>query len=283
MKNLKIKIFISSFIILFSFISLLSWGQDDDGDGEVIVKLKGGKIMIRALSSSPVEAGETINTTFAIENKTKKPLKLDVTYKVIPRFNKEDRKYKRVLKLPPESNRKFILKNKINRLAYQGGYNLHFQLRGPGIRKMLSTYFQVEDNHDEDEIPFQVINVGCYGNREDKRRLVIKNQDELDAFLKEDNPVLIEPCNETPPEINFEEDMLIAVFMGRKATGRYYIDIKKISKNENSQLVVSVIEYSPGYQCGVPEGETTPFEIIKLKKTDDEVIFLEKEITYSCN
>ncbi len=82
-----------------------------------------------------------------------------------------------------------------------------------------------------------------------------------------------------PPEIDFNEEMILVVFQGEKSTGGYGIEINKIVEKENA-IEVLVIETLPGYGCMVTEALTSPYHIVKLQKSTKEVIFkTEKEIT----
>ena len=72
--------------------------------------------------------------------------------------------------------------------------------------------------------------------------------------------------------INFNDEMIIAVFQGGHSSGGYSIKIKRINEKENS-VEVFVKETSPSPLSGVTDALTQPYHIVKTKRVDKEVIF----------
>jgi len=85
-----------------------------------------------------------------------------------------------------------------------------------------------------------------------------------------------------PSNVDFNENMVIAVFQGQKPTSGYEIEITKIIERDN-EIEVRVKETSPGPNCAADTVITSPHHIVELKKSNKTVKFIfEQEIVY-CN
>lgn len=84
-----------------------------------------------------------------------------------------------------------------------------------------------------------------------------------------------------PSLIDFNKEMVIAVFQGEKSTGGYSIEINRITEKEN-EIEVSVLETSPGPGCMVTKALTSPYHIVKLAKQIKEIKFNVTEMTNNC-
>ncbi len=74
------------------------------------------------------------------------------------------------------------------------------------------------------------------------------------------------------PNVNFNNEMVIAVFQGSRLTGGYNIEITKIIEEENF-VEVYVKETSPSPGDIVTQALTQPYHIVKTKRVDKKVIF----------
>lgn len=68
------------------------------------------------------------------------------------------------------------------------------------------------------------------------------------------------------PEVDFETEMIIAVFMGEQRTGGYSIDITRIIKEEE-EIVVQVKEKHPDPDLLVTMALTQPYHIVVVKSS----------------
>ena len=82
----------------------------------------------------------------------------------------------------------------------------------------------------------------------------------------------IQPKPEVP-KIDFDKNMVIAVFMGRKNTGGYAVEIAKIEEKE--KLVVTVKETSPRPDAMVTMALTAPYHVVVVPKTGKAVEFVD--------
>ena len=127
---------------------------------------------------------------------------------------------------------------------------------------------------DEGEIiEFETLAKGGYGRIEESVNLVIKNYEKWDSLWSKVYETRI-PKPELP-EVNFEEEMILAVFMGYHPTGGYSVSIENIIEKEE-RLIVEKKVVTPGPDDMVTNAITHPFHIVKTKKTDKEIVFCSK-------
>src|SRR3989338_11432264 len=125
------------------------------------------------------------------------------------------------------------------------------------------------------EIDFSVIKEGSYNNIDYKQEIVIKNSEKLDSLWYE----MFNDKN--IPNIDFDENMVIAVFMGEKNTGGYSIQVKKIIKQDN-KINVYFREFAPGKNCFVTQALTQPYQLVKLKDYNLPIKFIYDRVIREC-
>ncbi|NOY12070.1 MAG: protease complex subunit PrcB family protein [Archaeoglobi archaeon] len=126
---------------------------------------------------------------------------------------------------------------------------------------------------EENQVKFDVIGKGYFSNVAEKKYMVIRSTDEFRDFVNETGVIF------QPPDFN--TTMVIAVFMGERKTGGYEINIGKILE-EDGKLVVYVDLYEPSDTCLVTSVITSPFQVVKLKKFDGRVEFVETVREIKC-
>lgn len=124
------------------------------------------------------------------------------------------------------------------------------------------------------ELKFKTINRGFNSNQAAQNNYVIKSEEEWISILQKTNA-------ELPAPVDFDDEMILAVFQGEKPTGGYNIEIRKIVENENT-IEVLVSETSPGSKCMVTDALTSPFHIIRIQKSDKEVLFRTEKVVTAC-
>lgn len=77
------------------------------------------------------------------------------------------------------------------------------------------------------------------------------------------------------PDVDFSEQMVLAVVLGERPTGGYQVEISNITRNVNPTLVRAfVTETVPGSSCTVTQAITVPYHIIKVDVVDtDQIVF----------
>ena len=119
--------------------------------------------------------------------------------------------------------------------------------------------------------PADVIN-GTHGGYDTAKFLVIKEEETMHEVYNYLNR--IRKPGFKKPIVDFDEEMVIALFMGKKNAGGYNIAIDSINEYE-SHLEIIVSESTP--QENATMVITKPFYVCKIKRTDKEILFKKKE------
>jgi hypothetical protein len=132
---------------------------------------------------------------------------------------------------------------------------------------------------EETIIPFEVIHGGPFASVSAKKEMTAANQDD---YLKIMNEVYAN-LDQMPqiPEVDFTKNDVVAVFMGAKTTGGYSINVDKVIKRKDA-LTVAVNETSPAANCVVTQAITQPFQVIKIPKTKQKIVYVFKQRTNEC-
>lgn len=122
----------------------------------------------------------------------------------------------------------------------------------------------------QDTIPFQTITQDYYGGLIDSKFIVIedvKSLDEVyDLLSKGKSPKL------EAPKINFDNETIIALFLGEKTSGGYSISVEKVVNYKDS-IVVNYKTETPKKGEMVTSVMTQPYCIIKMPKTLKTIVF----------
>jgi len=115
---------------------------------------------------------------------------------------------------------------------------------------------------------FETISKGIYSKQVEKEYFVIKDKESLDELLdKIDGNTEIANIG-----INFSEEIVVGVFLGEKPTGGYEVEITDIlDQNDYIEFQIKINELGPEEM--VAQSITSPYHIIKVKKSDKEIVF----------
>jgi len=123
-------------------------------------------------------------------------------------------------------------------------------------------------------VPFETLaKDDNFHGREEKGDYVIKDAQTLANLYSEMYP----PCpipeeKPKPPQIDFDKQMVIAVFQGECSSGGYDIEIKSLTRN-NKGLEVLVRETRPSGEMMLTMVMTYPAHVIKTERYDGDVNF----------
>jgi len=141
---------------------------------------------------------------------------------------------------------------------------------------IVSAYFliiKLSDDSQYANVPFEIVSTGNYGGIKQKNNIIIKNQQELlDLWSKPSSELL---------EVDFETEMIIAIFMGEFGSGGYSTEIITLEEDVDN-LKVTIENTFPADNCYLPLIPTQPSHIIKTKKTDKEIKFKEINKIHKC-
>ena len=82
------------------------------------------------------------------------------------------------------------------------------------------------------------------------------------------------------PTIDFTKDSVLAVFAGEEPTAGYTIAVRAIT--ETNERMINIEIGAPGVTCGAAEVVTTPYQIIKVAKTDLPLAHKDAMVTTGC-
>lgn len=85
----------------------------------------------------------------------------------------------------------------------------------------------------------------------------------------------------SPPAIDFEGEMIVAVFQGPVPVGGHHIEIVEITENEED-VVVRVLDVSPGAACLVTQPISQADHVVRTARVDKPVVFQIEAVVRSC-
>ena len=129
------------------------------------------------------------------------------------------------------------------------------------------------------QIEFQTIEKGFFSGHKKAAYYVIENEDEWADIWNQHQRFRWPKI--PPPEVNFSETMIIAVFMGEFNTGGYGIEIKNIL-DMNESVLVKIEKTYPGRRCVVTLAVTEPFHIVRVERIEKKIEFYTYERIYEC-
>jgi len=118
---------------------------------------------------------------------------------------------------------------------------------------------------------FETIDKGEYCGHESSGEYVIKNVKNWENLWGQ--IISISFPKPEVPEINFEKDMVLGVFVGTIPTGGYSIEISKIVEKD-SCLEVYIQGKTPEMGDRVTMALTQPYHLVRTAKTDKEVKYI---------
>ena len=126
-------------------------------------------------------------------------------------------------------------------------------------------------------IPFLTIDKGYRSGIKERRFGIVISTEEEWERLWTLHKSTVSPAPKVPA-VDFQQEMIVAVFSGEKRTGGYGIEIRKIEEDrEKGQLRVFFLETEPPPRSMVIQAFTQPFHLVTLQTFDLTVDFLPEE------
>ncbi len=119
---------------------------------------------------------------------------------------------------------------------------------------------------EEGEVGFETLAQGFDSQIQEKCNFVLENEQELELIWHRAG-------QNSPPEVDFDEYKVIAVFSGEQPTGGYEIEVERIAETEGS-LRVYIQETSPDPSDMVTQALTYPYHIVRVAAIEKEVEFI---------
>lgn len=121
------------------------------------------------------------------------------------------------------------------------------------------------------QVPFTTVDKGFRsGLREGRFIVVVTAKEWRDLWGAHKTRVASVP---QAPEVDFQEEMVVGVFLGEKRTGGYGIEIKSVELDAGKQVRVLWAETSPAPGSMVAQALTQPYHIVRLKRQNLPVAF----------
>jgi len=120
----------------------------------------------------------------------------------------------------------------------------------------------------EFNVNFETIDLGHYCAHRERVDYIIQTQQEWDELWQKTYGASLEA-----PDINFSSNIVIAVYMGERATGGYRIEITNIGENEE-HIRVHIRETRPSPFDFVTMALTQPYHIVKLNRIPKLIVFI---------
>ena len=132
--------------------------------------------------------------------------------------------------------------------------------------------------NDEKKLPMEIILDGTYSAIEDKREVLLNNNDDYQKLMAD----VYKNLDQMPriPVVDFNKNSVVAVFIGNRSNGGFMVAIDSITETKN--LTVNLTETTPGSTCIVTDAITRPFTLVKIPKTEAMPVFKTKQIVKEC-
>ena len=118
-----------------------------------------------------------------------------------------------------------------------------------------------------ERVPFVTIDQGFRSGIRERKFLVIKNETEWKTVWQ--NHVQPNVPAKELPRLDFDKEMVVAVFLGEKPTGGYKVAITAMEEDQGKgQLRVVTRESKPPTGSMTIQAMTQPYHIVRVKKSD---------------
>ncbi len=110
---------------------------------------------------------------------------------------------------------------------------------------------------------------------------VVRNKSEWQRMWRQGHysmQVGVPPTPPSPPPVDFQSEMILAVFQGHCSSGGYGVTISKVGETDE-QLTVVVKYREPGPNESTTQAVTSPFCMVSVPRSDKAVGFRIVEVT----
>jgi hypothetical protein len=112
----------------------------------------------------------------------------------------------------------------------------------------------------------RVLDRGDQSNIDDRRRVVVRTQEEWNTLWREHAP------DRPQPAVDLAADLVLGVFMGSRPTAGFSVEVAS-ALVEGDVLVVNYREHSPGRDVIAAQVLTSPYVIVAFPRHAGEVRF----------
>jgi hypothetical protein len=113
---------------------------------------------------------------------------------------------------------------------------------------------------------FVTVAQGTMSNIEEPRTVVVRTAAEWQALWKEHDP------EHAAPAIDFAQSTVVGVFLGSRPTAGFAVEVSGV-KADGNRTLVEYVERRPPRDAFVAQVVTSPFHIVRLKRTAGTIEF----------
>jgi len=88
--------------------------------------------------------------------------------------------------------------------------------------------------------------------------------------------------SESPPEVDFEYDGVVAVYMGEQPTGAHRIKIERVTHHDDA-LRVEVVLQTPSPDCMTTQVLTQPYQTVLVPQAAPRAVFSTRAVIIPCH
>ena len=130
-------------------------------------------------------------------------------------------------------------------------------------------------------IAWREVASGSHSNIKQASRQVIRDQQQWIKWWQQHNKVQMHIDGKTvpkpPPEVDFEQEMVLVATLGQRSTGGYSIRFTEI-RREGDVVTATLQISSPGPDDLVTQALTSPFAVIAIPQHAGRVKFVEETV-----
>lgn len=130
------------------------------------------------------------------------------------------------------------------------------------------------DDGEKKILPIEELEAGPYNQYvTEKRYMLARSESELEE---------VERLIGTSLDVDLEQQMVLAAFMGTRGSGGHSIEVTRAVETD-SRVKAHVTLTSPGPECIVTMAFTSPYQVVALPRVDDKPLKIrEREKTEHC-
>ena len=84
------------------------------------------------------------------------------------------------------------------------------------------------------------------------------------------------------PSVDFATEMLIVATLGTRSSGGYSIKVTA-AEQLTDHIAVTILRTSPGRSCGTTAALTAPADVVRMRRSDLPVRFIEQSTVHECS
>ena len=111
------------------------------------------------------------------------------------------------------------------------------------------------------QVAFQTIAKGPRSGVREFQQQIARNQREWKTLWQRHSAT--ETNTPPPPVVDFNREIVVAVFLGEKPTGGFAVEIVRVGP-QNGELAIDFREINPASGAMVAQGLTQPFHIVRI-------------------